>query len=195
MHKLTIILLLFIQLSICSKDFIVSQSEQSFLKFSPDECYYYHGMSVKVKSNDDKPTFTFYESSDCSGSSIEESSKTSPLITLMNNVKQFSNYQDSPNYIGTIAFHDEKHCPNTKNIVREYFNGNCKVEHYGSRKYEITSDNLFVSKIFRDHICNSVSDTRALCRCDTCTNNVSCTCGSDSLLIISFIGLILFFFF
>ena len=75
-----------IQLVLSDKQFIVEQNEQSFLKFTPDECYYYNGMSVKVTEEGGQPTFKFYISGDCTGNEID-SSMSSPLIRLMNNVK------------------------------------------------------------------------------------------------------------
>ena len=186
-----IFILLLIQISIADKEFVSYQNRQKFVKFKPNQCYYYDGMSVKVEEQNGQAKLTYFNSHDCSGTSVTENS-SSKLIQLMKLYSQNFEYIDSPSYIASISFFDEQKCPNKNNIIAEYYNSKCLNMEFSSMRYFVTDLKWIVELTYSDNQCKKVKYRELLYKCDMCTNNLSCHCSGTNSLMILFIVTLLF---
>ena len=189
---LSIIYFFLITFTVADEEFIVELNQQKFIRFQPDKCYSYDGMSVKVEKENNNPKLTYFNSNDCSGSTVN-SDTSSKLISLMKSYTNNIKYKERPNYIFSVSLFDKDRCPNNKTIIKEYYTNKCLDLNFSSRKYSISEMNWIVCTTYSDPDCLKKKEEILLYKCDVCTNNIACSCdsGCNSLIIMMLLILLL----
>ena len=175
-----------------AKDFIYNQDKQSFIKFTPNNCYFYDGNSMIIEDDNGKPKIKYFKNEDCSGTSNSSLSLTSKLQILMNNCQQKLEYIDTPKFFITMSISSKYRCGNKEKFITQYYNDGCVDLDFSSKKLSIVND-WIISSTYVDQFCRQTIEKIPLYKCNTCTNNKYFTCGSKSLFV--FFGTILFFIF